>query len=103
MSSLETFFLAQVGASAALLGLLFVGASINLDKIMNDPHLPGRVLDALVVLMAVLVVSSLGLVPSQSFVLLPGAIMLAGLTGWGVITLGLVRRGRPPHLSRLQF
>ena len=103
MSSLETFFLAQVGASAALLGLLFVGASINLDKIMNDPRLPGRVLDALVVLMAVLVVSSLGLVTSQSFALLPYAIMLAGLVSWGMITLGLVQRGRSPHQSRLQF
>lgn len=38
----QVFFAAQVGASAALLGLLFVGASLNLDKILAGPLLPRR-------------------------------------------------------------
>jgi hypothetical protein len=100
---LDTFFLGQVGASAALVGLIFVGASINLDKIMEDPHLPGRVLEALVVLVAVLIVSSLGLVSGQPVAVPVGAIVLAGLAGWGLIVVGLVHHGRSPHQSRFQF
>ena len=103
VSGLDTFFLGQVGASAALVGLVFVGASINLDKIMKDPHLPGRVLEALVVLVAVLIVSSLGLVSGQSVVLLAGEIVLVGLASWGLIMVGLVQRGRSPQQSRFQF
>ena len=33
MSAWESFFVAEVGASAVLVGLVFVGLSINLDKI----------------------------------------------------------------------
>lgn len=35
-------FFAEVGASAALAGLLFVAISINLDRILTGPGLPGR-------------------------------------------------------------
>jgi hypothetical protein len=37
----ETFFAAQVGASAALAGLVFVALSINLKEILDLPGLPG--------------------------------------------------------------
>ena len=42
--SWESFFVAQVGASAALTGLVFVALSINLARIIGDPgaHRPGR-------------------------------------------------------------
>ena len=36
------FFVAQCGASAALLGLIFVSVSLNLTKILSHPLLPGR-------------------------------------------------------------
>jgi hypothetical protein len=62
----ENFCVAQVGASAALTGLLFVAVSINLSRILQIPHLPGRAAEALVVLLAVLGVSSLALVPHAS-------------------------------------
>ena len=35
------FFFAEVGASAALVGLLFVAVSINLKRILEVPGLPG--------------------------------------------------------------
>ena len=66
MSAWENFFVAEVGASAVLAGLVFVGLSINLDKIIAGSGLPGCALEALVAMMAVLVVSSLLLVPGQS-------------------------------------
>ena len=42
----ENFLLAQVGASAALAGLIFVGGSINLTKILSLPALPARAFEA---------------------------------------------------------
>ncbi len=35
MTGWENFFIAELGASAALAGLVFVGLSINLTKILN--------------------------------------------------------------------
>jgi hypothetical protein len=63
MSGWENFFISEVGAAAALAGLLFVGVSINLTRILSLPRLPNRALLALVILLAILVVSSLLLVP----------------------------------------
>lgn len=59
------FFVMSGGAAAALAGLLFVSVSINLEKIVSFPHLPGRAVEALVVLMSVLAVSCCGAAPSQ--------------------------------------
>jgi modulator of FtsH protease len=59
----ENFFVAQAGASAALSGLLFVAVSINLTRILQYPHLPGRAAETLVVLLSPLGVATIGLVP----------------------------------------
>lgn len=71
MGEWHDFFLAAAGAAAVLAGLVFVGVSINLEMIMSDPAygLAGRALEALVLLVAVLVVTLLLLVPSQGRVL----------------------------------
>jgi hypothetical protein len=60
------FFVAAVGSSAALLGLLFVTISINLEQILKHRHLPGRAAGTLGLLLSVLVVGSFGLAPGQS-------------------------------------
>ena len=85
MSAWENFFVAEVGASAVLAGLVFVGLSINLNKIIAGPGLPGRALEALVVLVVVLVVSSLLLVPGQSQALIGGEVLVSGLAVWMAI------------------
>ena len=53
------------GASAALAGLLFVAVSINLDRIIALRSPPGAALGSIVLLVAVLMVSTFALVPGQ--------------------------------------
>ena len=72
-------FGAEVAASAALTGLIFVAVSINLQRILAYPSLPRRVLKALGLLGLVLFVSTLGLVPGQGSRLLGLEILGAGL------------------------
>ncbi len=59
-------FVATAGASAALAGLLFVAVSINLEQILGSKGLPERALEAVLLLVAVLVVSIACLIPGQS-------------------------------------
>ena len=63
IQSWQGFFSAEVGAAAALTGLLFVAVSINLEKILQFPKLPARAGETLALLLLVLVVASLGLIP----------------------------------------
>ena len=75
----DTFFAAQLGASAGLTGLLFVGISINMSQIIAFPHLANRALQALIVLVTILLVSSLLLVPGQSPAELGAEILILGI------------------------
>ena len=91
------FFFAQVGASAALIGLLFVAVSINLAKIIELPALPGRAFEALTVLAMVLFVSTFALVPGQSVTSLGLEILGAALAAW--TTSGIIQLKAPHHPS----
>jgi modulator of FtsH protease len=44
----DSSFVAEVGAPAALAGLLFVAVSINLTRILQFPQLPGRAAETLI-------------------------------------------------------
>ncbi len=66
MPSWDQFYAAQVGASAALTGLLFVGISLNMTKILAVPALPARAMKSLALLVTVLILSSLELIPGES-------------------------------------
>jgi hypothetical protein len=59
------FALAHVGASAALLGLVFVGISINLRDIIGSGRLVHRAAEAVVLLGGVLVTATVVLIPGQ--------------------------------------
>jgi hypothetical protein len=66
MTEWNSFFSAMTGASATLTGLIFVGVSINLAKILSIPSLPDRGLESLILLLNILIVSSQVLIPAQS-------------------------------------
>jgi modulator of FtsH protease len=85
MNGWENFFIAEVGASAALAGLVFVGVSINLAKIIAYPGLPGRAFEALTLLLAILFTSSLLLVPGQELRLIGAEILVIGLVVWATV------------------
>ena len=87
MNAWHDFFLAQAGAAGVLTGLVFVGVSINLQKIVSDPRsgLAGRAAEALILLVAVLTVSILVLVPAQSLGVLGAEVLVMGLAAWGWI------------------
>lgn len=82
--SWDAFLAAEVGASAALAGLIFVGVSINMNKIISYPRLVGRALQAMTVLVAALVVSSLYLVPGQSDQLYGAEVLATGVVAWAL-------------------
>jgi modulator of FtsH protease len=94
MDEWQGFFAAMVGASAALSGLLLVGVSINLSKILASSRLPNRALAALMLLVAVLIVSSLMLVPEQPVFLIGVEVLIIGLLAWAAISIIDVRAWR---------
>jgi hypothetical protein len=61
----DNFALAHVGASAALLGLVFVGISINLRDFVGSRQLVDRAAEAVILLGTVLAASTAVLVPGQ--------------------------------------
>src|SRR5215210_6084020 len=87
MGEWHDFFLAAAGAAAVLAGLVFVGLSINLDMIMSIPTygLSGRALEALVLLMAVLIVTCLLLVSAQGMMLSGVEVLTVGVVDWAAI------------------
>jgi hypothetical protein len=80
------FFIATAGASAALTGLIFVGVSINLNKILAIPSLPSRALISLMLLLTILIASLILLVPSESISTLAIEIIIIGLISWAAIS-----------------
>lgn len=76
------FITAQAGVSAALLGLLFIGISLNLTKIVSIRSLTDRALTAMVLLFAILFLSSLLLIPGQSIFARGLAVFAVGLLTW---------------------
>ncbi len=100
MSGWDNFFIAQVGASAAFAGLVFVGVSINLTKIVAVPRQVGFALEALVVLLDVLITSSLLLVPGQPPAFRGGKVLVVGLGAWLLVS---AQQGRTARALERQY
>src|ERR1700683_5678897 len=95
MARWEAFFAAQLAAAATLAGLLFVGVSLNLAKILDNSSLPGRALSGFYLLLANLIVASLMLVPDQPPTASGLEILVIGLALWGMVSrldVGAIRR-----------
>jgi cation transport ATPase len=84
----SNFFLGELGAAAALAGLLFVSLSVNQARILQLGRIADRGLEALAMLLLVVVVASLPLVPGQSVRLL-GSEILAVAAAILVVTVRL--------------
>lgn len=80
MDGWHDFFLGELGAGAALTGLLFVSVSMNQARILELGRMADRALESLVILMLVLAASSAPLVPGQPPRLLGAELLAAG--GW---------------------
>jgi modulator of FtsH protease len=82
MNEWTDFLVASSGASAALLGLLFVALAINLKKILSVPLLPGRAFAAMLLPATMLVVSLCALVPGLNPNTLGWVTFLPGVLDW---------------------
>ena len=94
MEAWHDFWVAQVGASAALAGLLFVSISINLTKILSNPELADRAGVPLVLLLGILISCSLLLAPDPTITRTGLETLLCGLAVWGVVTFLDIKRLR---------
>ena len=103
MREWSDFFTAEVGASAALAGLLFVAVSINLGQILKYPHLPIRAIEALTTLLCVLVISTFALVPGQTALVHGLEMGGTGLLTWGIQTVALTRTRESGYETFLRY
>ena len=85
MTAWGNFFVALVSAAAALTGLIFVGVSISLARILAIKHLSGRALESLILLANIVILSSLCLVPGQSARLIGIEFLLISAFVWILI------------------
>ena len=91
----QTFFLASAGASAALIGLLFVGVSIAPERVFGkdaDPRRQAQAVSAFSALANVFFISMASLIPE---ILLGVLITIVGGIS-SLQLLGLLLRVRPP-------
>jgi hypothetical protein len=88
MEAWHDFFVAELGAAAALAGLLFVSLSVNQERILKLPGVAQRGIQALTSLFLVFAIASLALAPGwrpRSF----GAAALAVTVGQTAILFSL--------------
>jgi hypothetical protein len=91
-------FTATAGASAALTGLVFVAVSINIRPILEEPGLPGRAAEPLILLLGVLTVSVLGLVPGQRAAALGTELVVASVLLIAIVAF-LINSGRKHNMQ----
>ena len=99
----QPFFAALLGAGATLLGLLFVGLSLNLARIVATTSLPRRAEIALLVIVLQIVVAAFGLVPAQPNRAFAAETLLAAGAIWIATTgmnLALIRTAEPEQRRR---
>ena len=82
MNEWDDLFVATAGASAALTGLIFVGVSINLSRILAYANLPNRALLSLILLGTILIFSIFMLIPDQSLIAAGIETLFVGVCAW---------------------
>lgn len=87
------FLAAAAGIAGALAGLVFVGLSLNLSRILAFKDLPGRAGETIIQLAGVLVAALLVLIPVTSMTTL----------GWPLLVISIVTWTVPTRLQLLSF
>lgn len=85
------FALGQLGASAALGGLVFVGLSINVREVMSSRLLVNRAAEAVVLLGSVLISATAVLIPGQARDVLATELLVLG--GATLLVIWKLQRG----------
>jgi hypothetical protein len=86
ISDWTQFFVAVLGAAAALAGLVFVGLALNMTRILSLPTLPNRAIQAISVLAGIVFAAALVLVPGQTAEELGLEIIAFGIVLWAILT-----------------
>jgi hypothetical protein len=98
-SNWSEFATAHVGASAALLGLVFVGLTINLREIVHSRWLVNRAAEAVILLGSALATSTVVLIPGQRRGALSAELIVLGVATFGGVLLlqrGITIQPRDP-------
>jgi hypothetical protein len=86
------FCVAEAGASAALAGLIFVGVSINLNRLIDIPAVLMRSAATIRLMLGVLCIASIVLIPDQSIRTVWWEALLVGVILWLLTTGDGIRR-----------
>ena len=97
------FFIAAASASAALAGLVIVAISVNIERILQFPHLPFRAAVTIARLILILVTAMAALIPQDTHAL--GAEVLVLSAACWVLGLRSSRKSAKAHteLNRPRF
>ena len=99
----SNFFAAEIGASAALAGLIFVAVSINLAQIVKNPLLVSRCAKAISILIGVLLAATLALAPAQLLAAIGCELTALGAALWIAATrANYLSSHKNPYVGRLQ-
>jgi modulator of FtsH protease len=98
MENWANFFIATATVSAALSGLIYVGISINLHKVLQIVGAPERAWNALTLLLAMMLFSLLMLVPGEAHLDLGWEILGVGILACALIAVpGFSANARKSH------
>jgi hypothetical protein len=86
----STLLTVEAETAATLTGLVFVGVSINLDRTMKYPGLPGRAIESILQFLEVFLISIVALIPGQSGRALAIELLGVGLFFWVVQIVGQI-------------
>ena len=85
-------------SAATLTGLIFIGVSINLSKVLTMPALPDRALESLILLLNILIISAQALIPHRSTGIISIEFIMISSIVWGCmlfLDLRIWRRAEP--------
>jgi hypothetical protein len=94
MNDWSAFFQGELSAAAALSGLLFVALSVNQKRILELGRTADRGAEALIMLLLVIIVTSLGLIPGQ-----PPRLLGCEILALGMAAVYAIRRLQRSYLA----